>query len=38
MIYHSKTFALRAHPSHSDEWAPPVYVVSGDHGFWNDIS
>ena len=19
-------------------WAPPIHVVMGDHGFWNDIS
>ena len=28
-----KNFALRAHPSQPDGWAPPVYEATGGHGF-----
>ena len=28
-----QNFALRAHPSQPDGWAPPVYEATGGHGF-----
>ena len=33
----SQSFALRAHPSQPDGWAPPVHVVTGGHGFGREI-